>query len=68
MTMDHTRPDPETVEAEEDEARSTHRADREPTEDEERAAEKTELDPSVAAHFKEAAERGADAKGEGSVP
>lgn len=68
MTMDHTRPDRKTVGAEDAEASAEHRADRYPTEDEERAAEESELDPEVASNYKEAIERGANAKGEGAVP
>jgi hypothetical protein len=67
MTGDHTRPDSETADEEEAEASRAHEADREPTEDEERAAERNTLDPAVAEHYKEATERGAAVKGEGEV-
>ena len=43
------------------------RADRMPTPEEEREADKLELDDEVAANYKEAIEIGADVKGEGRV-
>lgn len=68
MAEDKTRPDLATEEAEEDEARAEHAADRPPTTDEELAAEEAgELDPEVADHYKEAIERGAAIKGEGEI-
>lgn len=67
MTMDHSRPDAETLDAEEKEARSEHGADRPPTPDEEHAAEQNDLDPEVASRAKEAAERGAEVEGEGAI-
>jgi hypothetical protein len=39
----------------------------EPTPEEERAAERNELDPEVARNNKEAIERGANVKGEGQI-
>lgn len=42
-------------------------ADREPTPEEEAAAEDLELDPEVAEEYKEAIERGANQKGEGRI-
>lgn len=68
MATDHTRPSAETRAAEANEAVSRHDADRPPTPDEEQAAEQTSVDPSVARAAREAAERGAAAKGEGRIP
>jgi hypothetical protein len=65
---EHTRPNDRTRAAEEVEARTPSHADREPTEDEEKLAERTELDPEVAEHYEEMAERGAHQKGEGRLP
>jgi hypothetical protein len=42
-------------------------ADRPPTPEEEAAAESNELDPSVAEHYKQEAERGANVEGEGQI-
>ena len=39
----------------------------EPTPEEERAAERNQLDPDVARHNKEANERGANVQGEGQI-
>jgi len=64
---DPTRPTEETKEAEADEARAEHRADRGPTPDEEALAPK-EPDPEVAAHEREMMERGAHVEGEGRLP
>ena len=43
------------------------KADRMPTADEERAADKLELDDDVAENYKEAIETGANVKGEGQI-
>jgi hypothetical protein len=43
-------------------------ADRMPTPEEEEIADELELDPEVAEHEREMAERGAKQKGEGRVP
>ena len=43
------------------------KADRMPTPEEERLAEKNKLDPEVAKHEKEMAERGVAQKGEGKI-
>jgi hypothetical protein len=43
------------------------KADRMPTPDEERAADKLELDDDVAKNYKEAIETGANVKGEGQI-
>ena len=63
-----TRPNDRTRAAEREEARTPAGADREPTEDEEKLAERTNPDPEVAEHEKEMAERGANQKGEGRLP
>jgi hypothetical protein len=65
---DPTRPTRETRDEEQADAQRSAGADREPTEDEEAAAERHELDPDVAEHEREMAERGARQKGEGRVP
>lgn len=67
MTSDHTRPNRDTENAEEDEAKTEHRADRSPTPEEEAAAEETELSEDAARHYREAIERGAEVKGEGEI-
>ena len=65
---DRTKPTPETRAAEREERpQAPHESDREPTADEEAAAEALELDPEVAEHEKEMAERGAEQKGEGRI-
>jgi hypothetical protein len=64
---DRTKPTSETRETEREEAGAPHIADREPTEDEAAAAEVLEVDPEVAEHEKEMAERGAKQKGEGRI-
>jgi hypothetical protein len=55
--------------AEEDEAGVTGRADRPPTEKEERLAEESavDVDESVARHYEEMGEIGANVKGEGEI-
>ena len=55
-----------TIDAEEEEAASSHDADRAPTPEEEASAP-TEVDPSVAEHFEEANRTGAHVKGEGAI-
>jgi hypothetical protein len=68
-------PDPDTTdvtaatrEAErQDEAIRHGSPDRPPTPEEERLAERNELDPEVAKSYAEQAKRGADVKGEGRV-
>ena len=65
---DHTKPSPETRAAEREEAGARHDADREPTADEAAAAEDLDVDPAVAEHYEEMAERGADQQGEGRIP
>ena len=58
---------PETVAADEADARAAHRADRMPTPEEEAAAERNELDPAVAEAYEDAIERGANVEGEGRI-
>jgi hypothetical protein len=65
---EHTRPNDRTRAAEREEARTPPHADREPTDDEEKLAERVELDPDVAEHYEEMIERGAKQKGEGRLP
>lgn len=57
----------ETRDADESDARATHRADRPPTPEEAAAAERNQLDPDVAEAYEEAAERGAHVQGEGQI-
>jgi hypothetical protein len=70
---DRTSPDERTQATEEDEAGQAHRADRAPTSAEEAAADRhlEETDEkerqSVAEHYEEMSEIGADAKGEGRI-
>jgi len=66
-TQDPESTSPETVEADEQDAHAAHAADRAPTPEEEAAAERNELDPQVAKAYEEAAERGANVKGEGEI-
>ena len=62
-----TTPDAATRETEQREATMSASPGKMPTPDEERAAEKNDVDPSVAAAEKEAAERGARQQGEGRI-
>ena len=59
-------PSGDTLVADQADAVAPHAADRPPTPDEEAAAP-TEVDPSVAATYKEAIERGAAVEGEGQI-
>jgi hypothetical protein len=59
--------DEATREVDEHDAHAKAHPDRMPTPEEERLAEQNELDPEVAESYKEAAERGANVKGEGSI-
>ncbi|HEX5587829.1 MAG TPA: hypothetical protein VFZ17_11020 [Acidimicrobiia bacterium] len=68
MTDQPTRPSRETRDAEQSDAEVTAQADRAPTPDEERLAEAQELDPEVAEHERDMAERGARQEGEGRIP
>ena len=65
---EHTQPNDRTKAAEREEARTPPHADREPTEEEEKLAERAEPDPDVAEHYEEMLERGANQKGEGRLP
>ena len=73
MSSAENRPSEATRKAEQSEAREPHVPDREPTRDEEEAADaslsglSTEERQSVAAHEREMAERGARQKGEGRL-
>lgn len=64
---DTTDLDDATRQADEEDARAAHRADRMPTPEEERRADELELDPDVAEAYEEAIERGANVKGEGAI-
>jgi hypothetical protein len=68
MTDQPTRPNDETRATEREDAERTAGADRAPTPDEEAEAESRSLDPDVAEHEREMAERGANQKGEGRLP
>jgi len=65
---EHTRPSRETRAEERREAKDTADAGREPTPEEEEAADLNEPDEEVAEHYREMTERGANQKGEGRVP
>lgn len=67
MSPDPDATNPETVAADEADARASHGADRMPTPEEEAAAERNQLDPDVAEAYEEAIERGANVKGEGEI-
>lgn len=56
-----------TKDAEEEEGRVAHEADRAPTEEEEEAAEGLRPDPEVAEHEREMGRIGAEVRGEGQV-
>ncbi len=61
------RIDGSTKAEEEREGQSPHDADRAPTAEEEAAAERNRLDPSVSEHEKDMGKRGAEVKGEGEI-
>jgi hypothetical protein len=64
-----TRPSDKTRAAEASDAKQKAEPDDMPTKEEEAAAERAgDVDPEVAEHYKEMAERGADQKGEGRLP
>lgn len=66
---DRTRPSAQTREEEEADARITAEPDAAPTKEEEAAAERAGgTDEASSRAYKEAIERGADAKGEGKLP
>ena len=62
------RPDEATRSEEDTDADVPAGADRPPTPEEEKLAERHSLDPEVAEHEREMAERGARQKGEGRTP
>ncbi len=62
-----TNPSDETRAAEEAQAQASHRADRPPTAEEEKAAP-TSASPETGKSFEEMAEKGANVKGEGELP
>lgn len=65
---ERTRPSPETREEERREAEQGADAGREPTPDEEEAADRNELDEDVVENYEDMTERGAHQRGEGRVP
>ena len=65
---ERTTPNDSTRAAERDEANRQGQADRMPTPEEEAIADDLELDPTVAEHEREMAERGAHQEGEGRLP
>lgn len=62
-----TRPSEQTRRFEREDAGAEHEPDREPTEAEEREAEKHRLPPETAEHYREMSEIGAEARGEGRI-
>jgi hypothetical protein len=68
MSEQPTRPTGETRATEREDAERTAGADRDPTAEEEATAESQKLDPQVAEHEREMAERGANQEGEGRIP
>lgn len=66
-TGDPTTMSDATLDSQRRDEKATASAGRMPTPDEERAAEKNDVDPSVAAAEKEATERGAKQQGEGRI-
>jgi hypothetical protein len=68
MSNDRTRPSDATRDAEREEAKREHVADRPATGDEEREAELHAPDADVSKHEREMAERGAHQDGEGRLP
>ena len=61
------RLDDATRDAEEEESRAAHEADRGPTKEEEEAAEGLRPDPDVAEHEREMGRIGAEVRGEGQI-
>ncbi len=68
MSDQPTRPNAETREAEREEADRPAGADREATAEEAERADARGLDPDVAEHERDMAERGAKQEGEGRLP
>jgi hypothetical protein len=68
MTPPDTTPDDQTVAEDELDAKAAHKADRAPTPDEEREAEKNPpVSDESASAYAESIERGANVKGEGQI-
>ncbi len=67
MSTGQERVTQETKEAERKEAHVEAKPDRMPTPEEEQRAEQHDVDPDVAEHAKEMAERGAHQEGEGRI-
>jgi hypothetical protein len=66
--MPDTSPDDRTLAEDERDAKAAHRADRAPTPEEEREAERNpEVSPESRKAYEEAIERGADVEGEGKI-
>lgn len=65
---ERTRPDDATRAEEAREAQVQPGPDRMPTDDEEQIADALDVDPEVASHYEEMAERGANQQGEGRIP
>jgi hypothetical protein len=68
VSDEHTPVSDATREAEAEEARADHVADRPATPEEEKEVEGAQVDPDVRAHYQEMAELGADDVGEGRIP
>ena len=68
MSNEQTRPNDATRKAEREEAKRDHVADRPPTAEEERDADRHAPEPDVSEHEHEMAERGAHQEGEGRLP
>ena len=64
--LPNTFPSGDTVQADRRDAVAAHEPDRAPTDDE-AADAKTEVDPKVAAAYREATQRGVDQEGEGKL-
>ena len=64
-----TTPDKDSIAEDRKDVNAAHEADREPTEEEEAAAERAgSTDPHVSEAYKDAIERGANQEGEGRIP
>jgi hypothetical protein len=68
VDRERTRPSSETRDEERREAEAAADGGREPTPDEEEAADRNEPDEEVAEHYEAMTERGAKQRGEGRVP
>jgi len=65
---EHTKPDPETRQADRAAVDAPHGADTEPTADEERAAERADVSSGTTERYEEMTDLGADQQGEGRIP